>query len=43
MVTVQVKGQPTRTYTGTIDGEGDLGGEGDGEEVTTFEVTAAAQ
>jgi hypothetical protein len=42
VVTVQVAGQPTRTFTGTIDGEGDEGGEGSGTEVTTFEVTAAA-
>lgn len=42
VVTVQVKGQPTRTYTGTIEGDGDLGGEGDGQDVATFEVPAAA-
>jgi hypothetical protein len=42
VVTVQVAGQPTRTFTGSIDGEGDEGGEGSGTEVATFEVTGAA-
>jgi hypothetical protein len=42
VVTIQAKGQPTKTFTGTIDGDGDLGGEGDGQDVTTFEVPVAA-
>jgi hypothetical protein len=40
VVTVQVVGQPTRTFTGTFGGTGDLGGLGGGQEVTTFEVTS---
>jgi hypothetical protein len=41
VVTVQVAGQPTRTFTGSLTGAGDEGGEGSGVEVATFEVTAA--
>lgn len=42
VVTVRVAGQPSRTYTGTLEGEGDAGGEGAGIEVATFEVTTTA-
>jgi hypothetical protein len=38
VVTIQVVGQPTKTYTGTLTGEGDLGGEGDGQLIASFEV-----
>jgi hypothetical protein len=38
VVTVQVAGQPTRTYTGSLPGDGDAGGEGAGVEVISFEV-----
>lgn len=40
VVTVQVAGQPTRTFTGVLTGSGDEGAEGSGVEVATFEVTA---
>jgi hypothetical protein len=39
VVTVQLAGQPTRTYTGTLTGNGDLGD--GGVEIATFEVTGA--
>ncbi len=42
VVTIQVVGPPTRTYTGTLTGEGDLGGEGDGQVIATFEVPETA-
>lgn len=42
VVTVQVTGAPTRTFTGSLTGAGDEGGEGSGVEVATFEVTAPA-
>ncbi|MBX6750239.1 MAG: hypothetical protein IRY85_11320 [Micromonosporaceae bacterium] len=42
VVTIQVAGEPTRTYTGTLEGEGEAGGEGAGVEVTTFEVGGVA-
>jgi len=38
VVTVQVKGQPTRTFSGTLTGAGDAGGAGSGVDTTTFEV-----
>ena len=37
VVTVRVEGQPTRTFTGTLSGEGTQGGAGAGELVTTFD------
>jgi hypothetical protein len=40
VVTVRVDGQPTRTFTGILEGNGDAGGEGSGIEVATFEVLA---
>jgi hypothetical protein len=40
VVTVQVAGQPTRTFTGVLTGPGDEGAEGAGVDVATFEVTA---
>jgi hypothetical protein len=33
-----VNGQPTRTFSGTLNGKGDQGGAGDGKEITTFDV-----
>jgi uncharacterized protein YfaP (DUF2135 family) len=42
VVTIQVVGQPTQTFTGTIEGEGDVGGEGSGVQVATFEVPESA-
>ncbi len=42
VVTIQVIGQPTQTFTGTIEGEGDVGGEGSGVTVATFEVPESA-
>ena len=42
VVTVRVNGQPTRTFSGSFSGEGDEGGEGDGKQITTFEVVAPA-
>jgi hypothetical protein len=41
VVTVRVAGQPVRTFTGTFDGDGDLGGEGDGKNITTFQIAPA--
>jgi hypothetical protein len=38
VVTVQVNGQPTRTFSGKLTGKGDQGGAGDGNDVTTFTV-----
>jgi len=38
VVTVRVAGQPTRTFTGTLEGDGDQGAAGAGVEVTTFDV-----
>ncbi len=40
VVTVQVAGQPTQVYTGTLAGAPDFGGLGDGIEIATFEVSA---
>ena len=37
VVTVRVEGEPTRTFTGTLSGDGTHGGEGAGELVTTFD------
>ena len=37
IVTVRVDGEETRTFTGTLTGEGTHGGEGAGETVTTFD------
>jgi hypothetical protein len=42
VVTVQVTGQPTKTYSGTISGSGDQGEDGAGEDVATFTVTGGA-
>ena len=36
LVTVQVKGQTTRTFSGTFSGGGDGGAEGSGINITTF-------
>jgi hypothetical protein len=36
LVTVQVKGQTTRTFSGTFTGDGDGGAEGSGIDITTF-------
>jgi hypothetical protein len=36
VVTIQVKGQQPRTYTGSFTGEGDEGGEGSGTTIATF-------
>jgi hypothetical protein len=41
VVTIRVAGEPTRTFTGTLAGEGDGGTAGAGVEVATFEVKAA--
>jgi hypothetical protein len=38
VVTVQVVGQPTKTFTGSFGNAGDLGGLGDGHEVVAFDV-----
>ena len=40
VVTVQVAGQPTQVYTGTLTGPSNFGGPGDGIEIATFEVSA---
>ncbi len=40
VVTVRVNGQPTKTYTGTLTGDGDQGEEGSGDQVATFQVVA---
>jgi len=40
VVTVRVNGQPTKTFSGSFTGEGDEGGEGDGKQITTFDVLA---
>jgi hypothetical protein len=42
VVTLHVVGQPTRTFPGTLTGDGDLGDAGSGQEVTTFQVAGAA-
>jgi len=42
VVTVQVVGQATKTFTGTLTGAGDQGDEGSGQDVATFTVTAGA-
>lgn len=39
VVTVQVAGAPIQVFPGTIDGTGDFGDQGDGQVVTTFDVT----
>lgn len=36
LVTVRVKGQPVKTFSGTFTGAGDNGGQGDGITITTF-------
>ncbi len=41
VVTVRVNGQPTKTYTGTLTGEGDQGDLGSGDQVATFQVVGA--
>jgi hypothetical protein len=38
VVTVRVSGQPVRTFSGKFTGRGDLGGEGDGIPITTFQI-----
>jgi hypothetical protein len=40
VVTIQVAGQPTQIHTGTLPGEGDFGGRGDGIDIATFEISA---
>jgi hypothetical protein len=42
VVTVRVNGQPTKTYTGTLTGDGDQGEQGSGDQVATFQVVTAA-
>jgi hypothetical protein len=38
VVTVRVIGQPVHTFSGTFTGDGDIGGEGDGKLITTFQI-----
>jgi hypothetical protein len=40
VVTIQVVGQPTKTFHGTFTGEGDQGDEGAGKQIATFAVSA---
>lgn len=42
VVTIQVVGQPTKTFTGFFTGEGDEGDEGAGKQIATFTVTGSA-
>jgi hypothetical protein len=41
VVTVRVSGQAVRTFSGKFTGKGDLGGEGDGIPITTFQIAPA--